>query len=139
MKQQILNDFLGQLTIVNYIVAFAFVFLALILKWTWKTLDSVKNNPKTPDKFTWSYWWRDNAYPKIVSCLSVLIAVFIILRFCNEITGRNFSYFIALVVGLYLDSFIHKLKKMAPYLVSKQSLDTNDVKPITDPSNPPQG
>jgi hypothetical protein len=116
MKQQLLSDFLGSLTIVNYIVAFVFVFLALIAKWTYKTLDGVKNSPKTPEKFSWAYWWKDNFYPKLVSLLSSIISVFIILRFSNDIIGQQFSYFLAIVIGFGLDYFIDKLKKMDPTL-----------------------
>ena len=83
MEHQILSDFLGSLSIVNYIVAFAFVLIALIAKWTYKKLDSVKNSPKTPSQFSWRYWWKDNIYPKLVSFVSNVISVFIILRFSS--------------------------------------------------------
>lgn len=116
MKTQIIHDLLGSLSLVNYIVAFAFVLLALLVKWTYKTIDGVKNSPKTPAKFSWAYWWKDNLYPKLVSVLSCIISVFIILRFSNELIGQNFSYFFAFVVGFGLDYFVDKIKKMDPKL-----------------------
>ena len=122
MKHQILSDFLGSLSIVNYIVAFAFVLIALIAKWTYKTLDSVKNSPKTPMQFSWGYWWKDNIYPKLVSFVSNVISVFIILRFSNDVIGQNFSYFFAVLVGFGLDFYVDKLKKMDPSLASEIGL-----------------
>jgi hypothetical protein len=138
MKQQLLSDFLGSLTIVNYIVAFVFIFIALILKWTWKTKDGVKTCPHSPEKFSWSYWWKDNLYPKAVSSISVLLTVFVTLRFCTEITGRVFSYLIAFLIGLSLDFIIDRLKKMAPKLISETIMQTQ-VTPVQDPNPPKPG
>jgi amino acid transporter len=134
MKTQILNDLLGSLTIVNYIVAFFFVFLALLAKWTYKTIDGIKNSPHTPEKMDWTYWLKDNLYPKLVSLLSSVISVFIILRFSNDLVGQQFSYFFALVVGFGLDYFVDKIKKMQPKLMATVQNDVvqpdpNDPKP----------
>lgn len=112
MKQDILKDLLGNLTLVNYVVAFIFVLLTLIVKWVWKTIDSVKNDIKTPNQFSWGYWFKDNIIPKFLSFTGNMIAVFIVLRFSNEIIGQTFSYFLAILIGFGLDYYVDKLKKM---------------------------
>jgi len=110
MKEEILKDILGNLSLVNYIVGFFFVLLALSLKWIWKTVQGVKHSSKTPNKFDKKFWWKDNAKPKILTLLANLISVFLIFRFTNEIIGVDFSYGIALFIGLGLDYYINKLK-----------------------------
>lgn len=112
MKTDILTDLLGSLTLVNYIVAFIFVLLTLIVKWIWKTVDSVKNDNKTPKKFSWSFWFEDNIKHKLLSFIGNLIAVFILLRFSIEIIGVSFSYILAVGIGFALDAYVDKLKKM---------------------------
>lgn len=112
MKQEIIADLLGNLTLVNYIVAFIFVMLTLMLRWIWKTVDSVKNNKHTPHKFSLGYWIKDNVIYKFLSFISNMISVFILLRFSNELIGQNFSYFLVIVVGFGLDYFIDRLKSM---------------------------
>lgn len=112
IKQDVIADLLGNLSLTNYIVSLIFVSLTLILRWIWKTIDSVRHNHKTPHKFSFSYWFRDNIYHKLLSLIGNLISIFIILRFSNDIIGMNFSYFLTIVVGLGLDYFVDRLKKM---------------------------
>jgi len=120
MKTEILSDLLGVLTIVNYIVGFIFVFLALILKWIWKTIEGVKNSKNTPDKFNGTYWVNHNLIPKLLSFVAVMISVFILLRFIGDIVNIGFSYFFCLVVGLTIDYWIDRLKKISPtYFIKK--------------------
>ena len=114
MKNEILTDLLGNVSLVNYLVGFIFVVIAIIFKWCYKTIDSIKNNPKTPAKWDWNYWVENNLVPKLLSLLMNIIAVFIVFRFSNEILGVAFSYILSLVVGLALDYYIDKIKKMIP-------------------------
>jgi hypothetical protein len=112
MKTEVLNDFLGALTMVNYVVSFIFIFIALALKWIWQTIDSVKNNESTPVKFSWKYWAQDNLLPKVLSLISNIIVAFIVLRFGNELFGLTFSYAVAFGIGIALDYWVNRLKKM---------------------------
>lgn len=111
MKSEILTAILGNLTMVNYIVGFFFVFLALILRWIWRTLDGIKNNPESPHKFDFWYWWEDNFKPKLLSFIANMISVYLIFRFADDFIGTTFSYVLALGVGLGLDYYVGVLKK----------------------------
>lgn len=112
MKTQVLNDLLGNLSLVNYVVGYIFVFIALILKWTWQTNDSIKNNKKTPEDWSWDFWWRDNAKPKILSAVQAVLVVFIVFRFSADYFNTVFTYAFALLVGLTLDHWVNNIKKM---------------------------
>lgn len=112
-KAEVMTDILGSLSVVNYLVGFFFVILTLVLKWSWKTRNGVKKNPNSPSSFSWSYWFKHNFKPKFISFISNLIAVFLLFRFASEIAGTAFSYVLAVTIGLSLDYFVDKLKKMS--------------------------
>lgn len=104
---------LGELTIVNYIIGFFFVLLALMFKWSVKTYRGVKHNAKTPHKFSWAYWFEHNFEPKVKSILSTIIVVYLSFRFAQDIVGTAFTYAIAISIGLSIDAIIAKIKKLS--------------------------
>lgn len=114
MKTQILNDLLGTVSLVNYIVAFIFVFLALTLKWIWKTIRAIKSDEKSPDKFILLYWIERNLIPKLLSLVANVISIFFIFRLSGDLFNVQFSYAFAIVVGFTLDYWIDRLKKIKP-------------------------
>jgi len=67
----------------------------------------------------------------LVHLLLYRIVAFIVLRFGNELFGLTFSYALAFGIGIALDYWVAKLKKMNPTL---------NVTPIgEDPPPPPTG
>jgi len=113
METEFLKAILGDLTIVNYVVGFFFVMLALIFKWSVKTYKGVKHNPKTPHKFSWTYWLENNIEPKLKAVISTIIVVYLTFRFAENIVGTAFTYAIAISVGLSIDAIIAKIKKLS--------------------------
>lgn len=114
MKKQITTDLLGSISFVNYVVGFIFVALALVFKWCLKTVDSIKNNPKTPSQWDWKFWRSENLKAKLLTLIAVIIAVFLCFRFATEKFGVTFTYFFALGVGLGLDYYIDSIRKQQP-------------------------
>ena len=45
---------------VGYLSCFVFAFIGLFLRWYWKAKKGIKNNPTSPIKFSWQYWFSDN-------------------------------------------------------------------------------
>lgn len=110
MKQELIIGILGTLPISDYLLGFFFVLLAISLKWMWSTINGVKRNKKTPNKFSGKYWIQNNLKIKILSSLSNIISVYLIFRFSNELIGEKYSYIAALGIGFMLDSYIHKIQ-----------------------------
>jgi len=112
--QEINEKILGGLSLSDYLTGFIFAFIGMFLRWYYKTRKSIKYNPETPNRFIFSYWIKDNLLPKLLSILSTLVVIFITLRFPTELISINFSFWYAFVVGLSLDYFVDKIKKIKP-------------------------
>lgn len=113
----------GGLTLVEYEVAFSFAFMGMFLRWFWNYRTKGKTNSKTPKKFSWSYWFRDNLLSKLMSIVSSCIVIFISLRFSSDLFGIAFTWFYSFTVGLCLDFFISKLKAIQPLVAENKQLN----------------
>ena len=108
MKTQIIAEFFGTLTVVQYIVGFVLVFITLILRWTFTTRRAVKKNPLTPKKFSLKSWWETNWLRKPKAFIQVVIITFLVFRFTPDIIGQTFSYVVAVSIGLAFDAYKKK-------------------------------
>ena len=104
----------GDLSTIEYEVAFFFAFLGMFLRWVWHTNKAIQSNDTTPWKFDLAYWLRDNLLSKSLSIITTLIVIFISLRFSRDLMGVYFSCFYAFTVGLFLDFIVNKLKQLQP-------------------------
>lgn len=116
----------GTLTWVSYFSAMVFTIIGSFIRWYWKTYDAVKNNPNTPNKFSFSYWLKDNALPKLAGLVTNLMVVFVCLRFSVELFNIPFSMLLALGVGLLFDWFFDFLKNLQPNLLKNITLSGTD-------------
>lgn len=83
---------------------------------TWKGVNSLKNG--TPVKFILSYWIKDNAYPKLISIISIISGSAVLQNLLpTGITGLIILGVISLITGVALD-WITQFLNMDP----KQSL-----------------
>lgn len=125
ITQQLLLELLGKdMTLVTLMVAYIFAACGLFLRWYWMYLKKGKGNPSTPDKFSLSFWLRDNAVPKLLGILSTIIVIFLSLRFPQQLAGDTFSYFYAVAIGIGLDYFIGLLKNLQPADKAAKENDT---------------
>lgn len=115
MKQELINLILGDdITFVMIIALYFFVTLGVILREYLRYKKRGKPNIITPEKFSISYWIKDNLFSKLFSFVANGIVVFVTLRFSNEILHVGVSMFLAFTVGLFLDYFISKLENLKP-------------------------
>ena len=94
--------------------AFIFGYLGMLLRWIWTTLRGWKTSYRTPKKFSWSFWFRDNLGVKLLSFFGNTIVMFVFFRFTDELVGEALSMFIAFVIGLCVDYFADMLKNISP-------------------------
>jgi len=96
-----------------YMAAFTFAFIGQFLLWAWFTFRAVKRNPETPNKFSWSYWWENNAKDKAVRVLVVCAVIFLGLRFASDWFNTLPTMAYAFGVGIGIDSLIGFIKNLA--------------------------
>ena len=102
---------------IGYISCYIFVFFGLIIKWYIQTKKSIKTNPRTPEKFSFKYWFWDNLLPKLQSLLVSGIIIFVCLRFSVEWFKMVPSMFFALGIGLGFDYLIDFVKSKIPDVI----------------------
>jgi hypothetical protein len=61
---------------------------------------------KTPQKWSWKFWWKDNRK----RYLATLLSTYILFRFYVELSGHQFSEIEALMLGLLGDGIGKSLK-----------------------------
>lgn len=70
---------------------------------------------RTPKKWSWSFWFKDNWR----RYLTTILCTYILFRFYTEISGHPFGYFDAVSMGLIGDGISATIKKrvkgMTPY------------------------
>lgn len=111
--QQLMSNLLGEnLDLVGYISCFIFSCIGLFLRWYWTSRKGIKNNPDSPNTFSWGYWLNNNILPKLVSVMATFLIIFLSLRFSFEIIGLLPSMFLSLLIGLCFDVISDKLKNL---------------------------
>ena len=71
-----------------------------------------KLSTKTPKKWKWRFWFKDNWRRYLVTFLFT----YVFFRFYVEFVGHEFTYFEALMVGLIGDGIGAKVKKRIKYV-----------------------
>jgi hypothetical protein len=102
----------GGLSFQWYIAAGIFALMGLFLRWYIHTLQGIKNNPETPAKFSWAYWWANNGKTKIMSVFATAIIVFLCLRFSYDWFTLAPSMVLAVAIGIGFDWFFAFIVKM---------------------------
>jgi hypothetical protein len=127
MKPTIINELLGaNLTTTTLIVCYIFSIIGAVLFWAKNTREGIVNSKKSPHKFSWGYWWRNNVVNKFITLLINAIVTFLWLRFYKD-AGLNFTLagFDILSMGIYPISVLlgYNIDK-----ISSRTLDKFTVK-----------
>lgn len=110
--KEFLDNIFGTLTVFWYLSAFVFALIGLFIRWYVKTNMGVKNNPETPDKFSFRFWLQNNFFRKFTSVLTTMLVVFLCLRFASDWFGVLPSMGFSVVIGLAFDWFFDFVKKL---------------------------
>jgi hypothetical protein len=95
-----------------YAAAFFFALLGLFVRWSVLTRNGIKNNPESPAKFDFMYWWENNGKRKVVSVLTTFVVIFLCLRFATDWFGIVPSMAFSVGIGLAFDWFLDFVKKL---------------------------
>lgn len=91
--------------------------LGIFLYWGYKTYKGVKTDEATPEKFSMSFWWKNNKKRLILS-LWTLLLIFVIGRFCFELFAIKPTDWVALILGVTFQVAIEfvfkKIEKSIP-------------------------
>jgi len=91
---------------------FVFALLGVLLNALLGTRKRDPNSPRTPFKFSLSFFFSDNTFRLFNNGLTTLIVIFLSMRFVNELTGvavASMGY--AFFVGFGIDEAVQRLKK----------------------------
>ena len=99
----------GNVSISIYLAAFTMMLLGMVFIWAYRIRKSMKNNPATPEKFSFKYLFKTSFFQIIISLILGIVGGFLLLRLTNEIFGVELSAAVAVVFGLAFDIMLDKL------------------------------
>jgi hypothetical protein len=138
LKSDIEKNLLGSVPLADMISCFIIAFIAMFCRWCYKTIKSIKKNPKTPSKFNLWYWLKDNAVIKLLSVGLTLAGLYLAFRFFGKWFSdyQEITMFGACLVGLFFDYVIDTIMNLNPAKVLMKALPASEVAKITDaPTN----
>lgn len=107
MIQEILNEVLGNKNIAQYVAAFFFIFLGVLVSIRASATSRSVESDATPAKFSYKFLTLDN-FSRAVSSIAISFAF---IRFGEDITGREFTYFGVFLLGIGFDQAVAYLNK----------------------------
>ena len=103
---KVMQSMLGGLEPWQYVAGFIFTSLGIIFMWLYLANKGRKNNPATPNTWSWkTFFSMDNVVTRVRTLLLSVLTIYVSFRFAEPLTQSNFSMFYAFVVGLSLDYF----------------------------------
>ena len=112
IRNEVKQNVLGGLSVGFYLSAFLFSFIGLFLRWYWTVRTGIKNNPESPNTFSWKYWVENNLIPKMLSVISTFFILYIGLRFSVDLFGVEASMFFAFAIGICFDFLVSKINSI---------------------------
>ena len=97
-----LVELLGKKSLLVWTTSFTFVLIGVLISLRLAAYKRDKASNNTPTVFNWKFLFRDN----IIRTLGSIFVTFAIIRFGEEFTGRELSYFWCLILGLCFDQVL---------------------------------
>jgi hypothetical protein len=102
---------IGDLGVAKFIAAFIFAIIGVVLSLLWSTTTRNPSSDKSPEHFSWNFFWSDNTKRILRSIVSTLLTVFVSIRFVKDLLGIEFSMATCFLIGLFLDQVVFIIKK----------------------------
>lgn len=106
-----MNEFLkiifGEFTVIQLLGYMWFFIIGYIVYGLTEATGRKVENPATPIKWSWKFWFLDNWR----RYLTTIMCTYILFRFYTEISGHAFGYFDAVSLGLIGDGIAATLKE----------------------------
>lgn len=97
----------GEINIVELLGYIWFFFIGYFIYGLTETSGRDKKSKRTPKKWSWKFWFRDNWKRYVTS----LLTTYVLFRFYTEISGHPFGNFDAVTIGMIGDGIAATLKK----------------------------
>ena len=111
VQSEVVNNLLGELSISDYITAFIFALMGLIIRQYFVIKKSIKTNKKTPDNFDPKYWFKHNFFTRTTGVLVTVIVIYLCLRFSVEWFGMKVSWGLSFTLGFSFDYILDFIRK----------------------------
>jgi hypothetical protein len=96
-----LEEFLGTTDVPTYMAWFLLAFVGALASILIRAKLKYKDSINTPDKWSWSFLWKDN----LLNLIGGFFITFIILRFSNEVLKIQPSAWLATAIGAANNEF----------------------------------
>lgn len=107
MKEIFFNGY-EPVQVLGFLIFFVIGYLIYALD---ETSSRDKRSIRTPRRFSWKFWLRDNWRRYVATFL----VTFIFFRFYTEFTGHSLSYFECVMIGMIGDGVGKKIKGNVKY------------------------
>ncbi|CAL1518211.1 hypothetical protein [Chitinophaga sp. MM2321] len=108
MKQEILNELLGGIAVIPFVVAVFYAFVGATLNLLLRANKRDVHSTESPKQFSYRYLIRDNWKRMLTSCL----LIFVCIRFSQEVLGQQLTMYFSFVIGLSVDRLSGMIKKL---------------------------
>ena len=107
MKAQIINELLGGIELIPFMVAVFYACIGATLNLLIHANTRDVGSSRTPDNFSYKFLIRDNWKRIAIS----VILIFISIRFSQEILGQQLTTYLAFLIGFSVDRLAGLIKK----------------------------
>lgn len=126
--EELLIRIFGNYTMIDLITYAWFILIGYSINALLETTGRDIESSKTPRKWSWNFWTKDNWRRYLVTILST----YILFRFYTEFSGGIFTDFDALMIGLLGDGIAATAKKRISMVSAnrKKLMEQENNKPI---------
>lgn len=110
MKKELMDYLLGDIQPIAFIGNYIYALAAVVLRMLWGVARRDPHDQRTPFKFSFGFFIRDNA----ARIVGTLIAIAIIITMSNKIFGIVPTAYMSLVIGLFIVPIVDRIMKFKP-------------------------
>mgnify|MGYP005847703491 CR=1 FL=1 len=105
--EEFINIIFGNYSLVQLLAYAWFFIIGYVIYGLIETTGRDKNSIKTPRKWSWKFWFRDNWRRYLLT----ILCSYVFFRFYTELSGHPFGDFDAITLGLLGDGLGATIKK----------------------------
>mgnify|MGYP001009136545 CR=1 FL=1 len=108
MKQDFLNELLGGIAVVPFVVAVFYAFVGATLNLLIHSNKRDIDSPNSPKNYSYQFLFRDNWKRIAIGIILILIVI----RFSQEMIGQQLTMYLAFIIGFSVDRLAGLIKKI---------------------------
>lgn len=99
---------IGDMEVPVFLGYYALAVFAEILSLAIRADNKRKDSPYTPDKFSWSFFFRDNLLKIFINLAVTALAI----RFSNELVGQEITGWLSIIIGFTINFLVVKIQNI---------------------------